>query len=344
MSKVNVLIIFFLFQYVACNAADKPRVFIFTDINIDSGDPDDRQSLIHLFWYADELQIEGVVPDRWSAKGLEACQLVWDTYTEDYQAFSFDTKGYPEPQDLRNIIAKDKEQASQLFVSAASETSSPLYVLIWGNMELFSSILLENPALSKNIRLITIGTGLMAQKDIPHIPPSWEKSRPCEQLNWNGAGRNSLYNNPLFDDMWWLEMNWTYAGMFSGEEPTEMFKKLQAFGRMGQHVEEVVKSKAWAQYFRVGDTPSVLYVIDPQCNLDDPTQSSWAGRFVKPFPEKKSNYYTDDKGSVEWDYAQPCSTWQNHTEVQRVAKETLGDRRQEMYDALIKKLERIYKQ
>lgn len=29
---------------------------LFTDINIDKGDPDDRQSLIHLLWYADELQ------------------------------------------------------------------------------------------------------------------------------------------------------------------------------------------------------------------------------------------------------------------------------------------------
>lgn len=258
MSKSYIPIILILCLFAACKAEDKPRVFVFTDINIDSGDPDDRQSLIHLFWYADELQIEGVVPDRWSAQGYEACEMVLDTYIEDYQSYSFEAKGYPEPEDLRKLFAKDKEQASQLFVSAASETSSPLYVLIWGNMELFSAILLENPALSKNIRLITIGTGLMAEKDMPHIPPSWETSIPCEQLNWNGAGRNSIYNNPLFDEMWWLEINWTYAGMFSGEEPTDMFKKLQAFGRMGIHVEEVVKSKPWAQYFRVGDTPSVL--------------------------------------------------------------------------------------
>jgi hypothetical protein len=31
----------------ACSSlAAKPRVFVFTDINIDAGDPDDRQSLV----------------------------------------------------------------------------------------------------------------------------------------------------------------------------------------------------------------------------------------------------------------------------------------------------------
>lgn len=69
-------------------AEEKPRVFVFTDINIDSGDPDDRQSLIHLFWYANELQIEGIVPDRWNARGFEACQLVIDAYTKDYNEYA----------------------------------------------------------------------------------------------------------------------------------------------------------------------------------------------------------------------------------------------------------------
>lgn len=63
---------------------NRPRVFVFTDINIDSGDPDDRQSLIHLLWYANELRIEGVVPHRWNASGLKACQLAADAYSKDY--------------------------------------------------------------------------------------------------------------------------------------------------------------------------------------------------------------------------------------------------------------------
>ena len=66
---------------------ERPRVFIFTDINIDQGDPDDRQSLIHLLWYADELTVEGIVPDRWNAQGYEACKLALNAYADDYQNY-----------------------------------------------------------------------------------------------------------------------------------------------------------------------------------------------------------------------------------------------------------------
>lgn len=131
--------------------------------------------------------------------------------------------------------------------------------------------------------------------------------------------------------------------MFSGEEPRQMFEKLSLFGNMGQHIKEVVKNVSWAQYFRVGDTPTVLYLIDPEHNLNDPTKSSWAGKFVKPFPSKKPNYFTDYCGLEESNYEEPCSTWQNHQNVSKAAIKTLEDRRSEMYSALIKKLTLIYK-
>ncbi len=264
-----------------------PRVFIFTDINIDAGDPDDRQSLIHLFWYANELKIEGIVPERYEAYSYKACEMAIEAYTHDFDKFKF--KNYPKAEHIKSNIAIDLDHAKQLFIKAARDLKSPLYVLIWGNMSTFKDILQENPELAKNIRLITIGTGLMLEKDIPHLPKSWKKYAPCKQINWNGDGRNSIYNDVRFKDMWWLEINWTYNGMFTGEEPKQIFKTLTEFGSMGDHIKEVVKNEPWAQYFRVGDTPSVLYLIDSKHNIVDPTQSSWAGQFAHPFPKERPN-------------------------------------------------------
>jgi hypothetical protein len=342
MTRLIFGLILFLLTVYSLEAKNKPRVFIFTDINIDSGDPDDRQSLIHLLWYANEVQIEGVVPDRWEAKGLEACELVIDAYAKDYKSHQFRKKEYPKPNKLSRVIAKDTTDAVQLFKKAASDTSSPLYVLVWGNMRLFSSILLAHAELAENIRLITIGTGLMMEKDIQYMPTSWEKSPPCQQLNWNGFGRNAIYESEQFDDHWWLEINWTYAGMFTGDVPTKMFEELSTFGDMGKHIKEVVKNEDWAQYFRAGDTPSLLYVLDRDHNADDPTESSWAGRFIQPFPEKRPNYYTDRSDSIKWNYNDPCMTWENHEQVQKVAMKTLEDERGNMYAALMKKLKTIY--
>jgi hypothetical protein len=323
----------------------RPRVFVFTDINIDSGDPDDRQSLIHLLWYANELDIQGIVPDRWDARGLEACQLAVSAYEKDYTEFQFDKKDYPAPTAVRNSLAVDFNDALIRFNKAAAEEKSPLYVLIWGNMVNFGEVLRTNPELSKNIRVITIGTDLMMEANRPYLPESWEKTeKPCEQYNWNGHGRDQIFNDERFNDMWWLEINWTYEGMFSGDEPADMFEKLSVYGALGKHIKEVVKNEPWAQYFRVGDTPSVLYVIDPDHALDDPTQSSWAGQFTKPFPGERPNYYTDFNGTVEWDYANPCNTWENHIEMNAHAKSTLESKRQEMYDALINKLNTLYQQ
>lgn len=338
--KYALLSLFVVFSLGKISA--KPRVFIFTDINIDAGDPDDRQSLIHLLWYADELEITGIVPDRWDAQGYEACQLVIDAYESDYQDYGLKEKNYPAPEKIEKLVATDMNHAIKLFHNAASEENDPLYVLVWGNMQSFKKALLEKPEMAKNIRLITIGTGLMLESNIQHMPEDWEKSAPCKQMNWNAFGRNDIYNDSRFNGMWWLEINWTYEGMFSGEEPALMFEKLAKYGKLGAHIKEVVENHPWAQYFRVGDTPSVLYVIDTGHNLNDPTQSSWAGKFVKSFPNERPNYYADSKGDVDWSYSNPCSTWENHVKVRDVAAQTLEERRAEMYEALLDKLDKMY--
>jgi hypothetical protein len=339
-----VCIILVLFFVSFASAQEKHRVFVFTDINIDSGDPDDRQSLVHLLWYANELQIEGIVPERWKARSVEACELALDSYTKDYKAFGFNKYGYPNPGELKKKIAKDDTEVLELFAKAAGNNKSPLYVLIWGNMMTFNKAFYKNADLSDNIRIITIGTGTMLEKDYPHLPESWKKADlPCQQYNWNGNGRNDLFNDKQFTDLWWLEINWTYNGMFSGEEPKEMFHKLAEYGKMGQHIKEVVKNEDWAQYFRVGDTPSVLYVIDPNHDINDPEKSSWAGQFKKPFPQNRPNYYTDFCGNLNWDYSNPCNTWDIHEQVAQTAKQTLENRRDEMYRALLEKLTEIYK-
>lgn len=345
MYRTLILRTIFIFLSIGCMAQEKPRVFVFTDINIDKGDPDDRQSLVHLFWYANELNIEGIVPDRWDAEGYEACALALGAYSKDYPSYGFAKRGYPSAKDLENIIAKDLEQAKNLFIEVATNSETPLYVLIWGNMENFGNLLREKPELYKNIRVITIATDLMIEEYRTDMPTSWPKTdKPCEQYNWNGFGRNEIFEDARFKDMWWIEINWTYEGMFSDakQEPKIIYDKLSKYGNLGKHIIEVTKNKEWAQYFRVGDTPSVLYVIDPDHDLNDPTQNSWAGKFIKPFPDERPNYYLDDNGPVNWDYENPCNTWENHRAMRDHAKSTLERERSEMYEALLEKLNLIY--
>jgi hypothetical protein len=339
-----------LFLFFACSAPPTPgeppslpRVFVFTDINIDDGDPDDRQSLVHLLWYANEVEIEGIVPDRWSAQGYRACSLAVNAYADDFRLLDWRKEGYPEPEVVRTLVAPDYPAAEALFQGAAADTTSPLYVLVWGNMLKFGDALRSKPALANNLRVISIGTGLMREKDIPYLPEAWPRATPpCRQYNWNGFGRDRLFADEQFRDLWWLELNWTYAGMFSGPEPKLMWDSLATFGTMGEHLITVTENQPWARYFRVGDTPSLLYVIDPDNDLDDPTTGSWAGKFVRPFPEDRPNFFTDDAGSIPWNYRNPCASWSLHPAVAEHAQSTLENRRPGMYTALLEKLRSLY--
>jgi len=78
-------------------------------------------------------------------------------------------------------------------------------------------------------------------------------------------------------------------------------------------------------------------------DLDNPANGSWAGLFKKPFPEKRPNYFTDDNGGMEWDYADPCNTWGNVVEMYDYNKSTLVVRRGDMYEQLLKKLDYLYR-
>jgi hypothetical protein len=335
--KKTFLITMLVLCTILCYAQKaKPRVFVFTDINIGGGDPDDRQSLVHLFWYADELDIVGIVPDRWNAKGMEASLMGVEAYEKDYKKYGFKRKGYPTPQKLKDLLAKDASDAAERLRKAAFSSQESLYVLVWGNMVNFGKALKQHPTISERIRLITIGTGLK------YGPEDEVAGEQCDVPNWNGPGRNEIYGDSRFKDMWWLEINWTYNGMFSGEGPKQMFTKLSTYGEMGQHMQFVTKDHPWAQYFRVGDTPSVLYLLNPAHNPDHPTQSSWAGKFKKPFPQERPHYYTDDNGPVEWDYANPCRTWNNIKEMYAYNKSTLEKERPAMYKALLEKLDKTY--
>ena len=339
---MRVWIIFLVLQLMTIRSSlygqgAKPPVFVFTDINLVGGDPDDRQSLIHLLWYADVLDIRGVVPDRWEGQGYEACLLGLEKYNLDHQKYDFEKKGFPHPDEVRSLIAKDELDAKQKFTAALTSHSRPLYVLVWGNMSTLANILREDPDVVDQIRILSIGTGRK------YGPKDEVPGEDCNVANWNGRGRKEIYDDAHLHHVWWLENNWTYNGMFMGEGPKLMFQRLSTFGAMGMHIKEVTQDHMWAQYFRVGDTPTVLYLIDPNHDIDDPTQSSWAGKFKKPFPKSRQNYYTDDNGKIDWNYSEPCKTWHNLTKMYAYNKNTLYERRQEMYDELMKKLNYLYR-
>lgn len=349
-------LIFLGVLFTACNKPpEKPRVIITTDIQVCCGDPDDIQSLCHVLWYADELDIRAIIPEKFGRGeepgGITAAERVLENYRKDYQdtTNNFKDMGFPEPGYFFNeALQTNRDSAIQRIISEAqAKDNRPLYILAWGNMNILKDALIKEPEIAESIRVLSIGTNLRAPSD------GGDGVLP----NWNGPGRNRIYGDPLFDDLWWIENDWGYNGMFYGLEypdeggrpvkgrPVEIMKELaDKAGHLGDHLMEVVSEDRvkWAWYFRAGDTPTVLYMIDPENNFDDPSYGSWAGIFQQPFPETRPNYWTNVTGESGFDYADPVESWNKADSAIRKSYRHLLEEREEMYGKLINKVEKIY--
>ena len=104
----------------------------------------------------------------------------------------------------------------------------------------------------------------------------------------------------------------------------------------------MIGTVSWADNFRAGDTPTVLYMIDPTHDLDDPTQSSWAGKYTRPFPETRPNYWIGITGGHDWDFQDPTKTWENASAVYQARVKTMLNERPEMYAALLSRVKKLY--
>lgn len=360
LQQIFLILLISIFSLVnfSCKRNNKkvpPRVIITTDIQICCGDPDDVQSLCHLLWYGDELDIKAIIPDffnREQREGIKAAEWVISEYKKDYENAScnFRNSGFPDPDHLMNdVLQKDQEEAIDFIITEAKKDNpAPLYILAWGNLKIIREALYKDPSIANKIRLLSIGTNVRSPGS------GGDGLLP----NWNGPFREDIFIDPRFDKLWWIENDWGYNAMFHGlnygEEgrpiagaPLEMLNYLsENAGALGKHIEEVVSYDRvkWAYYFRAGDTPTVLYLLDQENETDDPGHGSWAGKFLRPFPEKKPNYWTNTIKNVEWDYENPFNTWENAEEAVNESWSFALKEREEMYQELKKKIEFLYPQ
>ena len=315
-----------------------PRLVITTDINIDKGDPDDRQSMAHLFLYANELDIEAIIIDRPDAQGVEATQMVVDAYRSDYnnESYNFRQQKYPHPDSLMSKIFTTHQAAEQgLIAKIADQSTEPLYVAVWGNVSAVRTALECRPDLVDKLRILTIATEMKSPYD----------SQECSVRNWNDVDgdREALFADERFNNLWWIENNWGYNGMFADDQgvPHEYMIRLQKFGALGQHITDCTLTRKWANYFRVGDTPTIMYFIE-NSDLDDPLKYNLGGYFVQPNPSERPHYYIDAAKDSQWNYADPCQSWNIAKEEVDLRSAEMTERRDVMYKLFENKLKVLY--
>jgi hypothetical protein len=279
-------------------AETRPRVMVSTDIG--GSDPDDFQSMVHLLLYVDALDLEGLIaspPDRGRAQHILE---VLDAYEQDYARLSQRSAAYPQPDSLRAVVKQGAVDAapesgwssptpgSQWIIERALvDEQRPLWVLVWGSITDVAQAVHDNPAIKPRLRVYSIG--------------SWNTSK-------DRAARNYLFQHHT--DLWWIEADTTFRGMYVGGRQDGDWGNLQ-------FVENHVKGHgALGDLFyrkkadiKMGDTPSLLYLL--RGDIDDPTAPHWGGEFRQtdhgphywtddPDPDKKEKNYPGAKTVNRW--------------------------------------------
>lgn len=260
-------------------AGDRPRLIVSTDVG--GSDPDDYQSLVHLLHYADVLDIEGVISSPPQGGRVEHIQEVIEAFAKDYPSLKQRSNDYPAPDALRSVVKQgaidpappggwsQPTEGSQWIIQAAkSDDPRPLWVLVWGSITDVAQAIHDDPAIKSKVRVHSIG--------------SWNTQQ-------DRAARNYLFQEHA--DLWWIENDSTFRGMYvGGEQDSEwgnlefVAKSLQGHGALGDLFFRKKRD------LKMGDTPSLLYLLRGDAN--DPTSAHWGGEFVKT--EHGPHYWTDN--------------------------------------------------
>lgn len=246
---------------------DKKRVLISSDIG--GTDPDDYQSAIHLFMYADLFDIEGLVSSPYGPGRKDDFIKIIDIYAQDYPLLKKKSALFPLPNTLKSVCKQgainaapykgfslSTEGSNWIIKCAQKKDDRPLWVLVWGGLEDLAQALHDTPEIKENIKVYWIGG-------------------PNKKWSVNAYS----YIAEHHPDLWMIEANATYRGWFMDKDSPADLKSnafydnyIKGNGAMGNAFKNFYNGD-----IKMGDTPSLAYLIHGDSN--DPTSESWGGRF-----------------------------------------------------------------
>jgi len=263
------------------SAGERPRVIVSTDAG--GTDYDDLQSLVHLFLYADVIDIEGLVSSPYGSGGAESIHGVIDVYARDHARLACHSPAYPTPDALRRVTVQGAVESAGAAGHACSTEGSrwiverarthdprPLWVLVWGGIDDLAQALHDAPDILPRLRVHFIGG---------------------PNKKWSAPAYDLLVRD--FPDLWIIESNSTYRGWFSGGDQSGTWgndafvdRHVAGHGALGDFFARgVVFRGAAMSRLKMGDTPSLAYLLHG--DADRPAAGSWGGAFVRAWDRRR---------------------------------------------------------
>ncbi|AWV97466.1 DUF1593 domain-containing protein [Arcticibacterium luteifluviistationis] len=265
-------------------ALEKNRVIILTDIE---ADPDDSQSLIRLFLYANQIDIKGIVATTscWQTKNIhpESIHKLIDAYAKVQPNLLKHEAGYPSAELMRSLVkdglpkygmegvgdGMDSEGSDLIIKVLEDDDDRPLWISTWGGVNTLAQSLykIKNTKSAKEAkRLISkIRVYTISDQDDSGI---WIRNNFPDVFYIVSPGDN--YGNAT-----WAGINTFVKGIDNSEISNAWIAEniQQNHGPLGAEYPDV----AWGVE---GDTPAFLSLIANGLNYaEHPEWGAWGGRY-----------------------------------------------------------------
>lgn len=243
------------------------RLIVTTDIG--GSDPDDIQSLIHLFVELDQVDLEGIISQHaWVPYGTGADSLIFsiiDGYEKVFPNLQVHSKAFPSADYLRSIVkigqpdaammgvgeGKDSEGSDWIISVVDRDDNRPVWIAAWSGTNTLAQALWK----VRNTR-----TPEQVDEFVRRI-------RVYDVLGQDDAGAWIVAN---FPNILYIRNTQVYGWAPSDDWVREHVQSVSALGKL-------YPDRKWATE---GDSPSFMHCLNNGLNAPNfPHYGGWGGRF-----------------------------------------------------------------
>jgi hypothetical protein len=312
----------------------KPRILVLTDIG---GDPDDEQTLIRLLVYANEFDIEGIIPEMWEGhrgrhgvltpgSQLELVHEIIRRYGQVRDNLALHADGYPGEADLHDVVKRGKVGVS---TSLDRDTVADVSHLVGEGLDTEGSEWIIRLVDSPDPRTLDVnvwgGTADLAQAlwKVRATRPLDQVAAFVSRIRVHAIGDQDdtgPWIRKWFPSLFYIldhardgnKMHSCYRGMFLGGD-----ESLTSSAWVDSHVRrdhgplgEFYPPEAWTGpnphgALKEGDTPSWFYFMRNGLNLPgEPSAGGWGGRFAP-----NGTYWQDTQDTVNGETSGRATVW-----------------------------------
>lgn len=288
----QVIFIFTLLTFFQSQAqsGQKPRMIVLTDIE---ADPDDTQSLVRLFLYANQIELKGLVATTscWLQSQVNPGSIVKviEAYGKVHPNLLLHEAGFPDKQTLLDLVKSglpkygmtgvgegmDSEGSNWIIQELEQDDERPLWISVWGGVNTLAQALHtiratksteEAAEMIAKLRVYTISdqddSGIWIRNNFPDLFYIVSPGDHYSSATWTGINNVVAgFDNRTISNRWLAE------------------HIQQGHGPLGAEYPDV----AWGVE---GDTPAFLGVIPNGLNAPEhPEWGGWGGRYLLYKPD-----------------------------------------------------------